>query len=60
MSTSELKKEIRQALDQVPKEVLAEVLLILKAAQNETSLDLEKHLSKIMKEDKELLSRLAK
>jgi len=60
MSTSELKKEIRQALDQVPKEVLSEVLLILKAAQNETSLDLEKHLSKIMKEDKELLSRLAK
>lgn len=62
MSTSELKKEIRDALDQVPKEVLSEVLTILKAAQHvdQPLMNLEKHLPKIMREDKELLARLAK
>jgi hypothetical protein len=61
MSTSELKKEIQDALNQVPKEVLSEVLSILKAAQrdSQSTLNLEKHLTKIMHEDKGLLSRFA-
>jgi hypothetical protein len=46
----------------LPKEVLSEVLILLKAAQqvDQPLMNLEKHLPKIMREGKELLARLAK
>ena len=61
MSTQELKKEIQKVIDDVPETVLNDILEYLKQFQ---SLSKDKvgridNLKKILREDKELLQRLA-
>jgi len=61
MTKTELKHRISQAIDQVPESVLVEILEYLdqlKTVQPE-KLNLSKRLGNILKEDKELLQRLA-
>lgn len=61
MSTSEIKNEIQNVLDKVPESVLRDILSYLKHVQTKTKNQVEtsKHLKKILKEDKELLDKLA-
>lgn len=61
MSTQELKQEINKSLDEVPESVLREILSLLKQVENQSPerVDLSMRLSQILKEDKELLERLA-
>ena len=61
MTTTDLKFEIQKAIDSVPESVLADILDYLKQIQitpNE-KIDLSRHLGLILREDKELLQRLA-
>jgi hypothetical protein len=62
METKELKDKINRALDNIPDEVLEEILEYLKSLTNKSKSDivLSQNLGKILKEDKGLLERLAK
>ncbi len=61
MTTSDLKSEINKAIDNVPESVLVDILDYLKQIQNTNveKIDLSKHLGLILREDNELLQRLA-
>jgi len=61
MTTIDLKFEIQKAIDSVPESVLVDILDYLKQIQVTSSekIDLSRHLGFILREDKELLKRLA-
>jgi hypothetical protein len=61
MTTADLKFEIKKAIDEVPESVLVDVLEYLKQAKASSNdkIDLSRHLGLIIREDKELLKRLA-
>ena len=61
MTTTDLKVEIQKAIDSVPESVLVEILEYLKQIQSSPreKVILSKNLSEILREDKELLQRLA-
>jgi len=61
MTTSDLKLEINKAIDNVPESVLVEILDYLKQIQITPieKIDLSRHLGLILREDRELLQRLA-
>ena len=61
MSTQELKKEIQKVIDEVPETVLNDILEYLKQVQtlSKDKVDRIENLKKILREDKELLQRLA-
>ena len=61
ITKADLKQEIKKAIDEVPESVLVDVLEYLKQikATPEEKIDLARHLSQILREDKELLQRLA-
>jgi hypothetical protein len=61
MSTQELKAQIQQLLDDVPEAALQDILDYLKAVKNHDSkdYDLAHNLKTILKEDQNLLKRLA-
>ena len=61
MTTQDLKYEIQKAIDSVPDSVLVDILDYLKQVQATPSekIDLSRHLGMILREDKELLQRLA-
>jgi len=61
MNTTDLKYEIQKAIDSVPESALIDLLDYLKQIQvtpNE-KINLSTHLALILREDKELLQRLA-
>ncbi len=62
MTTKQIKNEIEKLLDNVPDDVLQDLLDFLKQAQKQTSdqLELSSYLKKILTEDKQLLEKLAK
>ncbi len=62
MTTQQLKSEIQKLLDNVPENVLQELLEYLREAQKYTKdqAELSNHLRKIIHDDKELLEKLAK
>ncbi len=62
MTKAQLKTEIQMALDNVPENVLQDVLDFLKAIQHQPAdkVRLANNLRQILSEDKELLERLAK
>jgi hypothetical protein len=62
MTTKEIKSEIQKTLNNIPENVLQHILNYLKEIQSNSSeqVKLGKNLSHILKEDKELLERLAK
>jgi hypothetical protein len=62
MTTQEIKSEIQKSLDNVPENVLQDVLGFLKQVENKTAEQVRhsKNLSEILIGDKELLERLAK
>ena len=61
MTTTDLKYEIQKAIDSVPDSVLVDILDYLKQIQKTPSekIDLSRHLALILRDDKELLQRLA-
>lgn len=61
MTTTDLKKEINKAIDHVPDSVLVEILDYLKQVQVTPieKIGLSQHLALILREDKDLLQRLA-
>lgn len=61
MTTVQLKKEIQKILDQLPDEVLPDVLGFLTALKSVPSekIRLAKFIKQTLKEDKELLQKLA-
>ena len=61
MTTADLKFKIKKAIDEVPESVLVDVLEYLKQAKASSNdkIDLSRHLGLIIREDKELLKRLA-
>ena len=61
MTTKDLKVEIQKAIDSVPESVLVEILEYLKQIQSSPreKVILSKNLGEIIREDKELLQRLA-
>ncbi len=61
MTKADLKQEIKKAIDDAPESVLADILDYLKQIKvtPEKKVDLTRHLSQILREDKELLQRLA-
>jgi hypothetical protein len=61
MNTTDLKHEINKAIDNVPESVLVDILDYLKQIQETPTekIDLSRHLGLILREDKELLQRLA-
>jgi hypothetical protein len=62
MTKAQLKTEIQMALDNVPENVLQDLLDFLKALQDQPAdkVRLANNLRQILSEDKELLERLAK
>ncbi len=62
MDRENVKTEIHKVVDMLPDDLSDEVLSYLKSIVDKSSQDvkLSTHLSKILKEDKELLNRLAK
>lgn len=62
METKQIKSEIRALLENVPANVLHDILEILRLAENQTNerFNLIKNLKDILSEDKDLLERLAK
>lgn len=62
MTKTEIKIEIQKVLDNVPENVLQDILLLLKDLQNEPAKQIEitHSLRQILSEDKELLEKLAK
>ncbi len=61
MTTQQLKQEVVKALDQVPDEVLSELLVYLHSLQgkDEASIQRARHLRTILIEDSALLKALA-
>lgn len=61
MTTSEIKKEITKALDQVPETVLADILKYLNEAKatKPDANDFAANFKKILEQDNELLHKLA-
>jgi hypothetical protein len=61
MTTADLKFEIKKAIDEVPESILVDILDYLKQvkASPKEKIDLSRHLALIIREDKELLMRLA-
>ena len=61
MSTEEIKSEIQKVLDRVPEESLKDILDYLKELQgtSEERIKTAKNVRKILREDHELLKRLA-
>ena len=61
MTTADLKEEIKKALDDAPESVLNDILDYLKQIKvtPEKKINLTRNLSKILREDKDLLQRLA-
>jgi hypothetical protein len=61
MTTTDLKFEIQKVIDSVPESVLIDILDYLKQIQITPSekIDLTRQLGLILREDKELLQRLA-
>jgi len=62
MTTHDLRKEINRVIQKVPDDFLDEVLSYLKEFENRSKKDLKSvnYLKQILKEDQELLERLAK
>ena len=62
MSGQELKSQIQHVLDEMPEEILEDVLLYMKSIRNisHQKLQISSNLKKILQEDKELLQKLAK
>lgn len=62
MTTKEIKVEINKAINEIPENLLTEVLHFLKEIKNYSHGDIElsKNLNKILNEDNELLQKLAK
>lgn len=61
MTKAQLKLEIQKVLDNVPENVLQDILYLLKGLQgNSADIRLTHSLRQILTEDKELLERLAK
>jgi len=62
MTTKEIKSEIQKTLDNIPENVLQDILDYLKVIQSKSTdkIKLSKNLREILTEDKELLERLAK
>ncbi len=61
MTTVDLKIEIKKAIEEVPESVLVDILEYLKQvkASPKEKIDLSRHLGLIIREDRELLKRLA-
>jgi hypothetical protein len=61
MTTADLKFEIKKAIDEVPESVLVDVLEYLKQAKAtpKETINLSHNLGLIIREDRELLKRLA-
>lgn len=61
MTRLQLKDEISKVLDQVPEELLADILDLLKEIQSDkiAKSDFAANVKKILSEDKELLQKLA-
>jgi hypothetical protein len=61
MTTKQLKQELVKALDQMPDEILAELLEYLQSLQgkDEASIQRARHLRRILDEDSALLKALA-
>lgn len=61
MTKEQLKKEIQEALDEVPETALADILRYLKDVRSKSSdkVEMSQNLRKILDEDQELLDRLA-
>ena len=61
MTVIEIKKEITKALDQVPEELLVDILDLIKEVQSRksSSTTLTHNLMKILAEDNDLLHKLA-
>ena len=61
MTTQQLRAEINKFLNKVPEAVLKDVLDFLEEAQSKTKrqIDLSRNLRKILREDKDLLQKLA-
>ena len=62
MTTQDQRKEISRVIQKVPDDLLVEILSYLKEFEKKTKKDFESvnHLKQILKEDQELLERLAK
>ncbi|HEX5169980.1 MAG TPA: hypothetical protein VFW11_12470 [Cyclobacteriaceae bacterium] len=62
MTIKELKSEIQKSLDNVPENILPDVLAFLKSLENQSAdkVMLAKNLRNILTEDRNLLERLAK
>jgi hypothetical protein len=62
MTKTEIKMEIQKVLDNVPENLLHDILELLKDLQNESTeqIQITHSLRQILSEDKELLDRLAK
>lgn len=61
MTVEEIKSEISKSLERVPTSILKDVLSFLKAAEKQPKeFDVANNLRKIIKEDAELLAKLAK
>jgi len=62
MTTKEIKSEIQKVIDNFPESVLEEILQYLKQVQkaNLKNIEMSIHLGQILREDKELLEKLAK
>lgn len=62
MATEELRKEITEAIDNIPNNVLVDVLKYIKPLENKSKdkVQLSQNLSDILKEDRNLLEKLAK
>jgi len=61
MTTKQLKQAVVKALDEMPDEVLADLLAYMQSLQgkDESAIQRAKHLRKILAEDSELLKALA-
>jgi hypothetical protein len=61
MTTKQLKVEIQKTIETLPDKILEEILIYLKQVQKTSLRDFEmsRHLSQILREDKELLEKLA-
>ncbi|HET8810424.1 MAG TPA: hypothetical protein VFM65_09200 [Flavobacteriaceae bacterium] len=61
MATQEIKSEIQDLLENMPDNILQELLDYLKQAKKETNdkLEFSRHFGQILREDKELLEKLA-
>jgi hypothetical protein len=62
MTSIQVKSEIQKVIDQVPENLLPEILDYLKQVQHQSpeQVKFNNNLNKIFSEDKELLQRLAK